>query len=179
MLSLGTPPDDASVAAALSVALSIKRRLKKHNIPIVDVSCPSDGVCHLAVVSVSNGGIEVAKKIRDIFVSRRVFFNKLIVVDKDVDVFNVAEVMHAFATKCHSTRGIVTIDIEEGKANRLTPAYSEEERTKGKGAFALFDATWPPAWSRDSLPIKNSFDTIYPQDLRERVVKNWSKFGFK
>ncbi len=179
MLSLGTPPDDASVAASLAVAVSIKRRLKRHGIPVVEVSCPSEGVNHFMVVSVESGGIEVAKRIRDVMTARRVFFNKALVVDKDVDVFNLGEVFHALATKCHPKRGIISSDVEEGKGNRLTPAFDWEERKKLKGAFALFDATWPLEWPKETLPVKASFNSMYPLELREKVIKNWKDFGFK
>lgn len=179
MLSLGTPPDDASVAASLAVAVSIKRRLKRHGIPVVEVSCPSEGVNHFMVVSVESGGIEVARRIRDVMTARRVFFNKALVVDKDVDVFNLGEVFHALATKCHPVRGIITSDVEEGKGNRLTPAFDWEERKKLKGAFALFDATWPLEWPKETLPVKSSFNSMYPLELREKVIKNWKDFGFK
>jgi 4-hydroxy-3-polyprenylbenzoate decarboxylase len=56
MISLGVPVDDSSVAAALTASLSLKRRLKRHGVPVTDVYAPPEGVTHLVVVGVKSGG---------------------------------------------------------------------------------------------------------------------------
>ncbi len=179
MISLGVPVDDSSAAAAMTASLSIKRRLKRHGIPVTDVYAPPQGVTHLVAVGVREGGREIANKIRDILCARRAMVNKIIVVDEDVDVFNFGEVLHALAVKCHPMRGIIVEEVEAGKANPLTPCYSVEERRQLKGATALFDATWPPDLPKEEIPIKSSFATIYPEEVRNKVVEKWEKYGFK
>ena len=99
-------------------------------------------------------------------------------VDEDVDVFNMAEVLHAFATKCHPGRGIA-YERYEGRANSLTPFYSPEERSRLKGVSVVFDSTWPPEWPGEIIPIKASFKTIYSSEIQEKVVKNWQKYGLE
>lgn len=179
MISLGVPTDDSSVAASITAALSLKRRLKRHGIPVTDVYAPPEGVTHLLVVGVTSGGKKVAQQIRDVITARRAAINKIIVVDKDVDVFDMKQVTHALAVKCHPLRGILLDEVPAGKANPLTPCYSHEEREHMKGAFAVFDATWPPEWPKETLPIKSSFSDIYPQELQDKVLQNWKAYGFK
>lgn len=180
MISLGVPPDDSSIAASLTAAWAMKRRLLRHQVPITDVYVPPQGVTHLIVVGVKKGGIKVAMHIRDVLTSRRADINKIIVVDEDVDIFNFDEVVHALATKCHPLRGMVVSEIEPGKANPLTPCYTAEERRAHKGAVALWDCTWPPEWSRETdTPVKNSFNVMYPQKLKSKILRNWKNYGFK
>lgn len=176
MIALGTPPDDSSIAASLSAAVSMKKGLLRRGIPVTDVYVPPEGVTHLIIVGVKRGGMETARKILDYFTARRVMTNKHIVVDEDVDVFNMAEVLHAFATRCHPGRGI-GYEWYEGRANSLTPFYSPEERKRLKGVSVVFDSTWPPEWPGEIVPVKASFKTIYSQEIQEKVIKNWKKYG--
>ncbi|MEE8472850.1 MAG: UbiD family decarboxylase [Dehalococcoidia bacterium] len=177
MISLGVPVDDSSVAAALTAAISIKRRLKRHNIPVTDVYAPPEGVTHLVIVGVKKGGADMVRQIGEIITARRAMVNKVMVVDEDVDVFNMGEVIHAFASKCHPGRGFIIHQLEDGKANMLTPGYDREERRRMRGAAAFIDSTWPVEWPEVEIPIKSSFKTIYPKELQEKVLRDWKKYG--
>jgi 4-hydroxy-3-polyprenylbenzoate decarboxylase len=179
-IPLGIPPDDSSVIASLTAAVAMKRRLLRHGVPVTDVYAPPDGVTHLVVVGVKQGGRKVVEQIRDVFLSgRRVDVNKIIVVD-DEDPFNFNEVVHAFATKCHPLRGTMISEVEPGKGNALTPCYNAEERRAHRGGLVVFDATWPAEWSRwNQVPVRNSFEVMYPEETKRRVTMNWKDYGFK
>ena len=178
-ISLGIPPDDSSIAASLTAGLAMKARLVRHKIPITDVFVPPEGVTHIAVVGVTKGGGAIAAEITDVLTSRRADVNKVIVVDDDIDVFDMGQVMHALATKCHPVRGVHSREVEAGKANPLTPCYTGEERRAHRGAVVTFDCTWPPEWSRQTeVPVKSSFEVMYPQELKDRVLRDWKKLGF-
>jgi phenylphosphate carboxylase alpha subunit len=178
MISLGMPPDDASIAASLSAAAAMKSGLIRKGVPVTDVYVPPEGVTHLIVVGVKKGGSEMARRVLDFFTARRVWTNKHMMVDADVDVFNMSEVIHAFASKCHPGRGIA-LEWYEGRANPLTPFYSLEERKRLKGVSVVFDCTWPLEWSDDIIPPKVSYRNIYSKETQEKVDKNWKKYGFK
>ncbi len=179
MISLGVPVDDSSVTAALTASLAVKRRLKRHNIPVTEVYAPAEGVTHLVVVGVKEGGMKVAQRIKDIITARRAAINKIVVVDSDVDVFDMKQVIHALAVKCHPINGIKANEVAAGKANELTPCYSYDERAHKKGGVVVFDCTWPPEWPKETLPIKSSFNEIYPQEVKDKVLKNWKNYGLK
>jgi 4-hydroxy-3-polyprenylbenzoate decarboxylase len=176
MIALGTPPDDSSIAASLSAAVAMKKGLLRHGVPVTDVYVPPEGVTHLIIVGVKKGGTEIAKKVLDYFTLRRIMTNKHIVVDEDVDVFNMGEVLHAFATRCHPGRGIF-YEHYEGRSNSLTPFYSPEERSKLKGVSVVFDSTWPPEWPPEIVPVKASYKTIYSAETQAYVEKNWKSYG--
>ncbi len=178
MIALGTPPDDSSIAASLSAAVSMKKGLQRRGVPVTDVYVPPEGVTHLIIVGVEKGGMETSRKVLDFFTTRRVMTNKHIVVDRDVDVFNMGEVLHAFATRCHPGRGI-GYEWYEGRSNSLTPFYNPQERSKLKGVSVVFDSTWPPEWPPEIVPIKASFKTIYSQETQDKVIQNWQKYGLK
>lgn len=178
MVALGTPPDDSSIAASLTAAIAMKKGLRKHGVPVTEVYVPPEGVTHLIIVGVEKGGPEVTRKVLEFFTRRRVMTNKHIVVDRDVDVFNMAEVLHAFATRCHPGRGIF-YEWYEGRANSLTPFYSPEERKRLKGVSVAFDSTWPPDWEEEIIPVKASYKTIYSKEVIEKVEKRWDSYGIR
>ena len=138
LTTLGIPPDDSSIAASLTAGVAMKRGLKRRGVPVKEVYVPPAGVTHLIVVSVERGGSKVARQVLDFFTARRVMVSKVIVVDNDVDAFDMDQVMHAFATKCHPGQGI-TVEHYEGRANALTPCYDADERRKLNGASVVFD----------------------------------------
>ena len=170
--------DSSATTTSISGAIAIKRRLEKHGIPVVDVYVPPEGGVHLAIVSVRRGGAEVAKRIVEVLTQRRALMSKIIVVDEDVDVFNIPAVLHAFSTKCHPQRG-THIHTYEGRANALTPAYSQEERAARLGASVAFDVTWPPEWPRENTPIRATLDQMYTPDMQKRVHSRWQALGLK
>ena len=178
MTALGIPADDTSIAAALTAAVGMKKGLERRGVPVTDVYVPPEGVTHLVVVGVRQGGVKVAQQVLDYFTARRVMVNKCIVVDDDVDVFDMNQVIHAFATKCHPGRGIL-VNHHEGKGNALTPCYNAQERRKLNGAFAAFDATWPLEWPPEAIPMRASFADIYSREMQEKVVARWREYGFQ
>ncbi len=168
--------DSSAVTTSITGAIAIRRRLEKHGIEVAEVYMPPEGGVHMAIVSVRRGGAATAQKIVELLTARRALVSKIIVVDEDVDVFNISAVLHAFATKCHPARG-THIHRYEGRANALTPAYSLEERVARSGASVAFDATWPPEWPREMTPIRATLDAMYSPDVQRRVLDRWNALG--
>ena len=104
--------------------------------------------------------------------------NKILVVDSDVDVFNMSQVLHAFATKCHPGHGIYTAKYPY--MNGLSPFLSMEERNTSQGFGVAFDCTWPDNWSKETeVPPRASFKEMYPEDMTRKIAKNWKRWGYK
>ncbi len=171
--------DDSSTITALTGAVAIKRRLERHGVPLLDVNVPREGAVHMAVIAVKHGGKQIAREVLETLTSRRALLSKIFLVEPDVDVFDMAQVLHAFSTRCHPAHGVHVVHYE-GKANTLTPCYSQGERAAQKGATVLFDCTWPGEWSREwEVPVKATFDSIFPEQVRDKVLKRWREYGFR
>jgi UbiD family decarboxylase len=164
--------DSSSIVTSISGAVAIRRRLEKHGVPVTAVYVPPEGAVHLAVVAVKRGGTAIAQAVLETLTARRALMSKIIVVDDDVDVFNLAEVLHAFATKCHPAKGI-HVTHYEGRANTLTPCYSQAERIARSGATVALDATWPPEWPAETTPVRATFDRSFPVPIQQKVLGSW------
>lgn len=168
--------DSSATSTSITGAIAIQRRLEANNIPVKAVYVPPEGGIHLAIVSVQRGGAEVAQKIVNVLTVRRALISKVIVVDADVDVFNMPAVLHALATKCHPANGIHVVRYQ-GKANTLTPAYTQAERQTRSGASVALDSTWPPEWPADETPVRATLDSMYSPDVQKRVLARWNGLG--
>ncbi len=182
MTCVGMPVDEDHSLSALARGMAYKVLLRRAGIPVTDVYVPPEVADFLVIVGVRTAASEysnIAARVENIIAASPTIASKVIVVDDDVDVFNLSEVLHAFATKCHPARGIRITDHEVA-GTILTPYLSPEERKWLKGARALFDCTWPVEWSRETvIPPKMSFNEIYSQELRDKVIQNWASYGFK
>ena len=96
-------------------------------------------------------------------------------------VYHVTAITHRnnpiLPVTCHPKRGIVQVENVPG--HPLLPFLSPEEKTQHLGAYALFDCTWPREWSKDAIPVKASFDNIWPKEVQEKVLRNWRAYGYK
>ena len=174
---MGIPVDDAALTRSIDTSVQIRRALKQQGIPFTDVFSPAETTQHLAVISIRKKYNYTISQIHDVLsLNGRV--PAAIIVDDDVDVFNMSEVIHAFATKCHPNRGISI--RKSARVGPLRPYLSIEEIRTTTGPNILFDCTWPLEWSKETrVPPRMSFDEAYPENMRKKVLQNWSRYGYK
>lgn len=178
-VSIGKPLDENGVALALSMALEMKRRLKQHGIPVLDVYLPPEGGSQLCLVRVKTGTKEVVKQVADILAGRRSYITNIWVFNEDVNVFDLNEVIHAFSTRFDPSRD-ATLMEGWGRGAYLNPGFSKEERLRLKLAVQVADCTWREEWKRGvDIPIANAFNEIYSKEIQTRVLQNWRSYGFK
>jgi phenylphosphate carboxylase alpha subunit len=178
MSCTGMPVDDTAIVVGLTNSVAIKRHLQRHGVPVTDVYVPPETECYLVIVGVKPNYSNAASVIANTIFSTSRGTYKVIIVDADVDVFDLNQVLHAFATKCHPVRGIRVSDREAGQ--QLTPFLSTEEKVWREGASVAFDCTWPFEWSKESeVPVRISFDEAYPEEVKQKVTQNWRTYGFK
>ncbi len=178
-VSIGKPLDENGVALAISMALEMKRRLKQHGVPVLDVYLPPEGGSQICLVRVKTGTKEVVRQITDILAGRRSYLTNIWVFNDDVNIFDLNEVIHALATRCDPSHDI-TIIKGEGRGAYLNPGFSKEERLRLKLAVNVADCTWREEWRKGiDIPVANSFREIYSKEIQEKVLKNWASYGFK
>jgi phenylphosphate carboxylase alpha subunit len=171
--------DCSSTVTALGGGIGVQRALEKEGLPVTGVYIPSEGAVHLFIVGVrrGQGGPETTQRVLDTLTRSRAYATKILVVEDDVDIFNLGEVIHAWSTRCHSGRGTLIKHVEGG-AQQLTPCYNMEERMRRAGAVAAFDVSFPPDWDPTEVPMKARFEEVYPKEVQQKVLANWKSYGF-
>ncbi len=176
---MGVPIDDSHASITITKGAEILKLLRDEGYPIVDLYCPPEFSQMMVIVSIrvlyANLAYGVASAIWGSHMGRTVPY--VVVVDDDVDPTDMDQVMHALVTKCHPFRGINKFERTRGMA--LSPFLNRHERQHNIGANVYFDCTWPVDWDPEDVPRRASFDSIYPKELQEHVLKNWMNYGFK
>jgi 4-hydroxy-3-polyprenylbenzoate decarboxylase len=179
---MGIPVDDAHITTSLADSAEIFRELQRKGFPVLDTYIYPESAHCLCVVQVRTKGAEpnVAERVAHTVYSSEAGRNipYVIVVDDDIDIYDVNQLVHTWTTKCHPYRGIQR--IEHAVGSPLMPFENYYERLHRLGARAYFDCTWPLDWDPAiAVPPKSSFASIYPQEIQEHVLKNWKSYGFK
>lgn len=180
---LGMPTDDNCITKSVMLSVRTTQLLREHRLPITMAYHPPQATGnHMVIVGVKKPAFpHIAAHIGNIVHSLSFFPGMpqmVIVVDEEVDVLNFDEVIHALATRCHPGKDILIQQNQPGVP--LTPYLSLEERLKGVWATVTFDCTFPPEWPKETeLPAPMSFNQAYPKEIRDKVLANWSNYGFK
>jgi len=178
MTNPGMPVYDGCVILSVTLAAEVLDELRARGLPVTGVSSFAETTQMLMVVAVKVPFANVAGEIAHIIWATRHGRSTpyVIVVEDDVDPFNLAEVLHALVTKCHPYRGIVR--LEHTVAGGLVPFLNEYERKHLVGAKVYFDCTWPVDWDPSVVPTKSSFEKMYPSGVQQAALDKWSRHGY-
>jgi phenylphosphate carboxylase alpha subunit len=175
----GIPVDDNAVFS-MTKAAEILELMRKEGKPVTGVFVPLVTTHMLAIVAVNKGHYPgVAEDIAHLIWASGSIGHEtpyIMIVDDDVDPFNLNEVYHALITKCHPMRGIVR--LEHSPVISIVPWLNREERKTRLGARAYFDCTWPLDWDLLDVPKRISFKQSYPTEVQNKALDIWRKHGY-
>ena len=176
---MGVPVDDSAVVTTVIRAADILDDLREKGFPVKMVYLPPEGVGHLAVISTkvpfTNFAKHIAFSVWGSTSGRTTWF--IIIVNEDIDPTNMEEVIWALSTRCHPQRGIFSTG--SSWSIPLLPFLSPYEKEHHLGSQVLFDCTWPKEWPDGAIPQKASFEQVWPENIQELVLNNWSEYGYK
>jgi len=176
----GVPTDTSHLACGVAWAAEVMSALRREGLPVVDMNVIAESALFIAVISTKTPYPNIAHRIACVAwgCKSAQYIPKLMVVNDDIDVYNLGEVIHAFGSKCHPVRGTHPVPYAVG--NPLVPYQNYEERLWSKGCRVLYDCTWPVDWPIGvAVPQRSSFKTIYPVGVQEKILANWKRYGFE
>jgi len=177
-MSCGGVPVHDDAIMSLTKASVLLEALRARGIPLTGVSVFPETAFMVAAVAVKVAYSHVAEDIAHIIWGAHAGHSTpyIIVVDDDVDPFDLRQVLHAFATKCHPHRGIIR--LEHSPVINILPFLNRKEQENRSGAKAYFDCTWPRDWDPADVPQRITFTEAYPSEVQERVLAIWRKYGY-
>ena len=184
----GKPIDSCTVGMGFFMSGDILVALQKEGLPVVDAMLTMESALAWLVVRVSNdwhkktgmGMEEFVRKIATTLWTQHCgnVTTKIIVVNEDVDPDNVNDVTWAFATRNHPTKSTYAFpDITNVVGTGLEAYHSQSDFIHGSGLTAY---SCLPSESKTGQPLEviMSFDTNYPDPIKQKVLDGWSKWGF-
>ncbi len=177
MSCMGIPVDDNSIISLTSSAEFLDV-LRKRGIPVTGVFVPPETAYMMAVVAVKPLYMGVADDVAHAIWGAGFghCMTYIIIVQDDVDPFNLPQVWHALVSKCHPGRGIRK--VEQSRVSSLIPSLDHHEREWETATKAYFDCTWPLDWEPADVPERASFREMYPPDVQEKALAKWRKYGY-
>jgi phenylphosphate carboxylase alpha subunit len=173
----GMPVTGTHATQSITRSAECFEMLRTLGVPVTGAYEFTEGCTLLVVVAVRAGLARADDVAHAIWASRLgVSTPYIIVVEDDVDPFNLKQVFHAVISKCHPYRGIVRLERARGQA--LIPWLSRYEQRHLLGSRVYFDCTWPPDWDPLDVPKRCSFDTIYPFEVQQKALAKWHKHGY-
>ena len=177
--NMGVPTDEGQLLRSFSLGLEMRRLLESQGMPITGAYMLPESTHHIVVVGVRPAYSNIASQIANLIFGSKSspWLHMVIVVDDQTDIYNKDEIIHALATKCHPLRGIRK--YEHAAGTPLYPFADPEDRKWSRSTQVLFDCTFPLHWPKSDVPIKVSFNNVYPKEIQDKVLKNWKNYGFK
>ena len=178
MSCMGVPIDDADVVQSIAWSSEVYSALRGAGFPVTGVYVPPESASTMVIVATKTPYANIASRIAGSVWATGAgsMLCKILVVDDDIDPTNMQEVIHAWSTKCHPVRG--TLTIPQAVIVPAVPYFSPEEKLNDQGANVCYDCTWPHRWPKEEIPLRSSFNDTYPDDVKKKVLKNWTQYGF-
>jgi 4-hydroxy-3-polyprenylbenzoate decarboxylase len=182
----GEPVEEDHTAWGIPAAAEALYELRAQGLPVTTCWIPLETAIHWLVIAVPRdwstklGDATQAQLIERIanvaFASKATIpIPKILVVNDDVDIFNLKELVWAFATRNHPTLGQTLYAGET--ISPLVAFYRSTEKMSGHGPKVVYSLLPPEEWG-EALPVRSSFAHAYPKALQESVVSNWHAYGF-
>ncbi len=184
----GKPIDSCTVGMGFFMSGDVTVALQKEGLPVIDSMLTMESALAWLVIRVDNdwhqktglGMEEFVRKIGTTLWSQHVgnITTKIIVVNEDVDPDSALEVCWAFATRNHPTRSTFYFpEIENVVGTGLEAYHSQSDFIHGSGLTAY---SCLPIEGKTGQQLENilTFETNYPDPVRQKVLENWSRWGF-
>ena len=190
--SPGVPPDSTQIAIAFFQSLHAVRRLKEAGFPIIDGLQTFESAGHWFVIRAKNNWHEITGWKHDEFMQKLGefiwndhiggAFAKVIVVGEDIDPSDPLAVTFAFSTRNHPEHGIFLFKGTQmwglgPEGWHIAEDFLDAESGGGLGLYSCIGVK--ETYTGHPKPGILTFHRNYPKALKEKVLANWEKWGFR
>lgn len=176
------PYDDSHNLMSMMTAFELYRRCQVvRNYPINWIQLPLEFNLSVVIVQspiIFHGYVAwVCKYILSQTRHFRSLFNKVIMVDQMIPEVALEEVIVEIGLKTHPARGFRFVDEMPIGPNVRSLSIEERKRKVQSGIY--IDTTWPKEWAKEDIPRRVGIEGSYPEELINKVVKNYGRLGLK
>ena len=191
VVASGYPIEENHAVWCMSISARIHSDLKAAGFPLTFCFVPLESAVHSLVVTVDRTYIwhhrnkgdysidELIDKLTSVLFSSSPgnWFSKIYLMADDIDPSNLADVFWAHCTRCHPDEQRVYPDQDVPMAHLMT-YLSKEEIANLKSSKVIYNCLRPADKPLEDIPIPSKFEDNWPKNIQERVLKNWSEYGY-
>ena len=183
----GEPAEENHTCWAVAIAASILGELWKQDFPVKTCFIPFESAVQWLVVLIDSSwtlpaddidGTEFCTSLGRAIFSTRGGINtpKAIIVRDDIDPTNLAELVWAFATRCHSDIG--EIHLPDLRHNSLEACLHTDETKTPLAPKTVYNCLFSGR-SPGAHATRSSFKYNYPKELQDKILSNWKSYGYR
>ncbi|MEM7225615.1 MAG: UbiD family decarboxylase [Pseudomonadota bacterium] len=190
VVTAGFPVEENSTVWGLGISGRIFGQLQRAKFPVGACFLLFEAACHLLVVTVPLDYIRQQKaqgrySTDDLIARlRAVVFDqepgrwipRIVLLADDIDPADINVVLWAIATRCRPDQQLLYPDETCGQP--LISFLNDEERHTGRVTKTIWNCLRPDDLESAEVPIPSRFETAWPLETRERVLKNWKSYGY-
>ena len=188
VVSAGMPPEENHTCWGMAIAATILAELRHSGWPVSTCFLPFDAACHLIVITVPSDYLQrgphktnaaFCNAIAEFVFRLRGGANvpRLMIVRDDIDPSNARDVLWALVTRCHPGSGEMA--FHHLAANPRDIFLRQDEKAAMFTTKGVFDCLPREEWGSDQVPVRASFDQVYPADLQAQILRDWTTgYGF-
>ncbi|KAL4954818.1 UbiD decarboxylyase family [Aspergillus filifer] len=187
MSSCGKLTDETQTMIGSLAAAEIRKLCQKANLPVLDAFAPFTSQVTWVALRIDTSKLpalnttpkQFAQKIGDLIFNHKAGYtiHRLVLVGSDIDVYDDKAVMWAFSTRCRPYDDEVF--FPDVRAFPLVPYNGHGWHSPVKGGKVVSDALMPVEYKEGKRDWEAAdFRESYPEDVKERVLRNWEGMGF-
>jgi UbiD family decarboxylase len=188
----GTAPDETQTVSGPVTSAEILAELREAEFPVDLVWLPFEAQCCWAVVSVDIKKLakmnvsadELCRRAGNIIFSTHAGWQvpKVFLVGDDVDITDTNQVVWAMSTRYHP--GVNEYLYDDVAGLPMVPYMTREKlndprKVLGLGGKSVTNLLLPSEFKGTRDFVASSFNAAYPYKVKQRVISNWIKYGFK
>lgn len=185
VVASGEPIEENHTCWGLAISAQVLWELRSAGFPATACFSPFESAAHWLVVTVPQayrGQAVVARlvdQLAEVLHRSRAgaLIPKAIVLGDDVDPANLDEVVWAFAARCHPERGQVLYPNQE--VLPLLAYLSPAERQARRATTVIYHGLPLDDAPGEQLPRRSSFGHGVPREMREKVLRDWRRYGYR
>ena len=188
----GIPIDSTLINGGFFIATNVVSVLRRGGIPVIDAMSPFQAASHWLVIRVPDDWHYITGLNVDEFINKiaKVFWThhvgktcaKLIVVGQDIPPDDIDKVVWAFATRNNPVLGVYHYDNEneeyDSDGTGLQVYLDVATKLRGWGDLVIYSCLQIQEQVGHPLEPVLSFETNYPEPLKQKILEKWSVWGF-
>jgi UbiD family decarboxylase len=187
VVAAGPPVEEDHTGWGLPHAAMCLSTLQKAGLPVTGAWMVLESACHWMLIAVARdwyerhriSSKELSQKIGETMFPTKTGFGipKIIVVEDDFDFTDVGQVVWAFASRAHPHHGEVYFDSLP--QNNLPVFLDPNEKFSYHASKVVHNCLLADRFPIEERPVAADLANGWPQDIQQRVLRNWSAYGYR
>jgi 4-hydroxy-3-polyprenylbenzoate decarboxylase len=186
VVAAGPPVEEDHTGTGTMHAAEILYQLRAAGLPISSCWFSYESALHWLIVAARPDWHETlgmdsrafAQRVGEVVFTGKAGFGvpKVLLVEDDIDITDVDHVVWAFATRAHPTHGEIYFPDKPTAA--LSVYLDEQEAHTYRAGKVIHNALLADRFAPADRPREGNLANGWPADVRQRVLTNWSRYGY-